>query len=152
MWAEIIAYMIYSEGPEYPEYAMPFLLKVFQDPQISEYVCQIFFQSVLFSNRKLPKVLGAPRTQENVMHFFSQKVFPGILQVIIPTAWHPGQSFYTTSDLVEKDLFLLWNSSKSMTAKDRKPRLPVLATYEEQWKKCLVEKANIFQDFLHETS
>ena len=41
MRAEMIAYMIYSEGPEYPEYVMHFFPKVFRDPQISEYVRQI---------------------------------------------------------------------------------------------------------------
>ena len=43
--------MIYSEGPEYPEYVMHFLPKVFQDPQISEYVRQILSQSVLLSKQ-----------------------------------------------------------------------------------------------------
>ena len=38
MRAEIVAYMIYLEGPEYPEYVMHFLPKVFRDPQIWEYV------------------------------------------------------------------------------------------------------------------
>ena len=39
MRAESIAYMIYLEGPEYPEYVMHiFLSKVFWDPQIWEYV------------------------------------------------------------------------------------------------------------------
>ena len=39
MRAEIIAYMIYLEGPEYPEYVMHiFLPKVLWDPQIWEFV------------------------------------------------------------------------------------------------------------------
>ena len=38
MRAEIIAYMIYFEGPEYPEYVMHLLPKVFWDPQLWEYV------------------------------------------------------------------------------------------------------------------
>ena len=43
-----------------------------------------FSPSLCFSaNRKLPKVFGAPRIQEYVIHFFLHKVFPGILQVII---------------------------------------------------------------------
>ena len=53
MRAEIIAYMIYSEGSEYPENAMHFLPKVFRDPQISEYVAQILSQSVLLSRQKI---------------------------------------------------------------------------------------------------
>ena len=54
MRAEIIAYMIYSEGPEYPEYVMHFFLpKVFRDPQISEYVRQILSQSVLLNKQKI---------------------------------------------------------------------------------------------------
>ena len=51
---------------------MHFLPKVFWDPQISEYVRQVLSQSVLLSKQK------------PVMHFFLHKVFPGILQVIIP--------------------------------------------------------------------
>ena len=73
MRAEIVAYMIYSEGPEYPEYVMHFLHKVLRDPQISEYVRQILSQSVRLSalpNRKLPKVFGAPRIQEYVLQLF----------------------------------------------------------------------------------
>ena len=46
------------------------LPKVFEDPEISEYVGQILSQSVLLSNRKLPKVFGAPRIQEYVNKFF----------------------------------------------------------------------------------
>ena len=38
MRAEIVAYMIYLEGPEYPEYAMHFFPRVFWEPQIWEYV------------------------------------------------------------------------------------------------------------------
>ena len=39
MRAESVAYMIYLEEPEYPEYVMHiFLPKVFLDPQIWEYV------------------------------------------------------------------------------------------------------------------
>ena len=53
MRAEIIANMIYSEGPEYPEYVMHFLPKVFRDPQISEYVRQILSQSVHLSKQKI---------------------------------------------------------------------------------------------------
>ena len=53
MRAEIIAYMIYSEGSEYPEYVMHFLSKGFRDPQISEYVGQILSQSVLVSKQKI---------------------------------------------------------------------------------------------------
>ena len=37
MRAEILAYMIYLEGPEYPEYVMH-IFKVFLDPQTWEYV------------------------------------------------------------------------------------------------------------------
>ena len=53
MWAEIIAYMIYSEGPEYPECVMHFLLKVLRDPQISEYARQILSQSGLVSKQRI---------------------------------------------------------------------------------------------------
>ena len=38
MRAEIVAYMIYLEGLEYPEYVMHFLPRVFLDPQMWEYV------------------------------------------------------------------------------------------------------------------
>ena len=34
----MLAYMIYLEGPDYPEYVMHFLPEVFWDPQIWEYV------------------------------------------------------------------------------------------------------------------
>ena len=49
MRAAIVAYVIYSEGPEYPEYVIHFLLKVFWDPQISEYVRQSLPRSVFLS-------------------------------------------------------------------------------------------------------
>ena len=83
MRAEIIAYMIYLEGPEYPEYVMHFLPKVFQDPQISEYVRQILSQSVLLSNQNCLKYPGRPEYRNMLCNFCLHKVFPGILQVII---------------------------------------------------------------------
>ena len=70
MRAEFIAYMIYSEGPEYPEYVMLFLPKVFWDPQKYRNMLGKFSPSLCFSaNRKLPKVFGVPRIQEYVMDF-----------------------------------------------------------------------------------
>ena len=53
MRADIVAYMIYSEGPEYPEYVMHFLPKVFRDSQISEYVRRILSQSVLLGKQTI---------------------------------------------------------------------------------------------------
>ena len=45
--------MIDSEGPEYPEFVMHCLPKVFRDPQLSEYVRQILSRSVLLSKQKI---------------------------------------------------------------------------------------------------
>ena len=53
MQAEIITCMIYSEGPEYPEYVMHFSPKVFWDSHISEYVRPILSQSVLLGKQKI---------------------------------------------------------------------------------------------------
>ena len=53
MRVEIIAYMIDSEGPEYSEYVMHFLPKVFRESKTSEYVRQILSQSVLLSKQKI---------------------------------------------------------------------------------------------------
>ena len=66
MRAEIIAYMIHSEGPEYPEYAMHFYLKYSGTPKYRNRLGK-FSPSLCFSaKRKLPKVLRAPRIQEYV--------------------------------------------------------------------------------------
>ena len=80
MRAEIIAYMIYSEGPEDFEYVMHFLPKVSRN----FILLGTFSPSLCFSaNRKLPKVFGAPRIQESVMQNVLHNAFPGILQVTI---------------------------------------------------------------------
>ena len=73
MRVEIIAYMIYSEGPEYPEYVMHFLPKVFRESQISEYVRQILSQSMLLSKQNIAQSIRAPRIQEYVMQFVLHK-------------------------------------------------------------------------------
>ena len=54
MRAEMIAYMIYLEGPEYPEYEKHFFyLEHSRTPQISEYVRQILFPSVLLNKQNI---------------------------------------------------------------------------------------------------
>ena len=56
MRVEIIAYMICSEGSEYPEYVMHFYLKYSGTPKydlISEYARQTLSQSVLLSEQKI---------------------------------------------------------------------------------------------------
>ena len=72
MRAEIIAYMIYSKGPEYPEYVMHFFyLKYSGTPKYRNMLGKFLSKSALLSKRKLPKVFGAPRIQEYVMHILS---------------------------------------------------------------------------------
>ena len=74
--AEIIAYMIYLEGPGYPEYVTHTSPKVFWDPQTWEYVRQFSPRwSCPTNTRKSPKILGVAHNEGicYLMHFFCIK-------------------------------------------------------------------------------
>ena len=91
MRVEIVAYMIYLEGPENPKYVMQFLPKVFWDPQIWEYVRQ--FTPSWFcptNNRKLPEIFGLSTRMEYVMQICLHNIFHSILQVIISNGMVPS--------------------------------------------------------------
>ena len=107
MRAEIIAYMIYSEGPEYPEYVMHFYLnKVFRDPQISEYVRQILSQSVLLRKQKnCLKYLGHIKTGICYAIVFLHKVFPGMLQAIISNSKMTQNAWKSHFSVIFESLF-----------------------------------------------
>ena len=88
MRAEIIAYMIYLEGPEDHEYVMHiFYLKYSGTPKYRNMLGNSLPDWASWScprnNRKLPKIFGLSTKKEYVMHNFLHEVFPGIFQVII---------------------------------------------------------------------
>ena len=74
MRAEMIAYMIYLEEPEYPEYAMHiFYLKFSGTPKYGNILGNPL-QLVLFKKQqKLPKIFGLSTIKEYVMHIFCIK-------------------------------------------------------------------------------
>ena len=80
MRAEIIAYMIYLEGPD-------FYLKYSGTPKYGNMLGNSLPDWASWScprnNRKLPKIFGLSTRKEYVMHYFLHEVFLGIFQVII---------------------------------------------------------------------
>ena len=88
MRAEMIAYMIYLEGPEYHKYVMHiFYLKYSGTPKYGNMLGNSLPDWASWScprnNRKSPKIFGFSTIKEYVMHHFLHEVFPGILQVIV---------------------------------------------------------------------
>ena len=94
MRAEMIAYMIYLEGPEYHEYVMHICyLKYSGTPKDGNMLGNSLQDWASWSyprnNRKLPKIFGLSTIKEYVMHNFLHEVFPGIFQVKWPFLTHP---------------------------------------------------------------
>ena len=83
MRVEILPYMIYSEGPEYPAYVVYFFsLKVFWNPQYRSMLVNSSKLVLLNKQQKNPKIFGASTIKEYGVHFL-QRVFPGMFQVIM---------------------------------------------------------------------
>ena len=84
MRAEIVAFMIYLEGHEYPEYAMHiFYLKYSWTPNFGNMLGNSLPVAPAQQTPELPKTFGLSTIKEYVMHISLHKVFPGMLEVII---------------------------------------------------------------------
>ena len=85
MRAEIVAYMIYLEGPEYSEYVMHiFYLKYFLGPKYGNMLGNSLpIGPAQLTTETYLKLFGLSTIKEYVTHIFLHKAFPGILQVII---------------------------------------------------------------------
>ena len=82
MRAETIAYMIYVEGPEYPEYAY-FYLKSSGTPKYGNMLGNPLPAGPAEQTTEITKNIRVVQNKGVSYAYFSQKVFPGMLQVII---------------------------------------------------------------------